>query len=91
MAANRREMLRLWSCNSRESIEEFQAVAHIPTDRPVCVLYWEQDEQLIHQLHLHVVYRSPNTQAVVAVRPEAEAEWGPAAKTATPTKIPLKA
>jgi hypothetical protein len=73
--------------SGRESIEEFRAVAHIPTDRPVYVLYWEQDEQLIQQLHLHVVYRSPNTQAVVAVRPEAEAEWGSAAKTATPTRF----
>jgi hypothetical protein len=24
---------------------------------------------------LRVVYRAPNTEAVVAVRPEAEAEW----------------
>jgi hypothetical protein len=50
-------------------------------------LYWEQDEELIRQLNLRVVYRSPNTQAVVAVRSEAEAEWGPAAKTAIPTKF----
>ena len=53
--------------SGRESIDEFQAVAHIPTDRPVYVLYWEQDEELIQQLLLHVVYRSPDTQAVVAV------------------------
>jgi hypothetical protein len=70
-----------------ESLEEFQAVAHIPTDRPVYVLYWEQDEELIRQLHLRVVYRSPNTQAVVAVRPEAEADWGPGAKTDIPTRF----
>ena len=73
--------------SGRESLEEFHAVAHIPTDRPVYVLYWEQDEELIRQLNLRVVYRSPNTQAVVAVRPESEAEWGPAAKTAIPTEF----
>ena len=73
--------------SGRESIEEFQAVAHIPKDRPVYVLYWEQDEELIRQLNLRVVFRSPNTQAVVAVPPEAEAEWGPAAKTAIPSKF----
>jgi hypothetical protein len=40
------------------------------------------DEDFIKQQRLRVVYHAPNTDAVVAVRPEAEAEWGRAARAA---------
>jgi hypothetical protein len=45
-------------------------------------LHYTLDEDFIKQQHLRVVYHAPNTDAVVAVRPEAEAGWRRAARAA---------
>ena len=44
-------------------------------DRSLYILCYPFDEDFIRQQHLRVVYHAPNTETVVAVRPEAEAEW----------------
>ena len=65
--------------------ESFGAIEHplqLPPDRSLYVLYYSRDEDFIKQQHLRVVYRAPNTEAVVAVRPEAEADWGRAGRAA---------
>jgi len=59
-----------------ESFGEIESPIQIPTGRSLYVLNYPFDEDFIRQQHLRVVYRAPNTDAVVAVRPEAEADWG---------------
>jgi hypothetical protein len=66
--------------SGRESFGEIESPLQLPTDRSLYVLYYPRDEDFIRQQHLRVVYHAPNTDAVVAVRPEAEAEWGRAAR-----------
>jgi hypothetical protein len=61
--------------SGRESFREIESPSQIPTDRSLYVLDFPFDEDFIKQQRLRVVYRAPNTEAVVAVRPEAEAEW----------------
>jgi hypothetical protein len=58
-----------------ESFGEIESPAKLPTDRALYVLCYPFDEDFIKQQHLRVVYHAPNTDAVVAVRPEAEAGW----------------
>lgn len=58
-----------------ESFGEIESPIQLPTGRSLYVLYYSRDEDFIKQQHLRVVYHAPNTEAVVAVRPEAEAEW----------------
>jgi hypothetical protein len=61
--------------SGRESFGEIESPLQLPTGRSLYVLYYSFDEDFIKQQHLRVVYHAPNTQAVVAVRPEAEAGW----------------
>jgi hypothetical protein len=61
--------------SGRESFGEIESPLQLPTDRSVYVLHYSFDEDFIRQQHLRVVYRGPNTDAVVAVRSEAEARW----------------
>jgi hypothetical protein len=68
-----------------ESFGEIESPLQIPGDRSLYVLCYPFDEDFIKRHRLRVVYHAPNTDAVVAVRPEAEAEWGRrAAKAAIP-------
>ena len=67
--------------SGRESLEEIESPIPLPTGRSLYVLHYLFDEDFIKQHHLRVVYHAPNTEAVVVVRPEAEAEW-PAARAA---------
>jgi hypothetical protein len=62
--------------SGRESFGEIESPVPIPTNRSLYVLYYPFDEDFIRQQHLRVVYHAPNTEAVVAARPEAEAGWG---------------
>ena len=59
-----------------ESFGEIESPVQLPTDRSLYVLDFPFDEDFIRQQHLRVVYHAPNTDAVVAVRPEAEAKRG---------------
>ncbi|MEO8597196.1 MAG: hypothetical protein ABI759_28010 [Candidatus Solibacter sp.] len=61
--------------SGRESFGEIDGPLDLPRDRQLYVLYWPRDEAFVTEQHLRVVYRAPNTEAVVAVRPEAEAAW----------------
>jgi hypothetical protein len=61
--------------SGRESFGEIESPLQIPTGRSLYVLDYPFDEDFFKQQHLRVVYHAPNTEAVVAVRPEAEAEW----------------
>jgi hypothetical protein len=61
--------------SGRESFGEIESPIQLPTDRSFYILCYPFDEDFIRQQHLRVVYHAPNTEAVVAVRPEAEAEW----------------
>jgi hypothetical protein len=61
--------------SGRESFGEIESPLQLPTGRSLYVLYYSFDEDFLKQQHLRVVYHAPNTDAVVAVRPEAEAEW----------------
>jgi hypothetical protein len=65
-----------------ESFGEIESPIKLPTGRSLYVLDYPFDEDFIKQQHLRVVYHAPNTDAVVAVRPEAEAEWGRATRAA---------
>ena len=67
-----------------ESFGEIESPLQIPGDRSLYVLCYPFDEDFIKRQRLRVVYHAPNTDAVVAVRPEAEAEWGRAARAAIP-------
>jgi hypothetical protein len=64
--------------SGRESFGEIESPTQLPTGRSLYVLCYPFDEDFVRQQHLRVVYHAPNTEAVVAVRPEAEAEWGAA-------------
>jgi hypothetical protein len=64
-----------------ESFGEIESPIPIPTGRSVYVLNYPFDEDFIKQQHLRVVYHAPNTDAVVAVRPEAEAKWSAGSRT----------
>jgi hypothetical protein len=55
-----------------ESFGEIESPVQLPTDRSLYVLNYAFDEDFIKQQHLRVVFHAPNTDAVVAVRPEAE-------------------
>ncbi len=68
--------------SGRESLEEIESPIPLPASRSLYVLHYTLDEDFIKQQHLRVVYHAPNTDAVVAVRPEAEAGWGRAARAA---------
>jgi hypothetical protein len=70
--------------SGRESFGEIEGPQQLPTDRSLYVLHYNVDEDFIKRQHLRVVYHAPNTDAVVAVRPEAEAGWGRAARAAIP-------
>jgi hypothetical protein len=59
-----------------ESFGEIESPVQLPTDRSLYVLDFPCDEDFIRQQHLRVVYHAPNTDAVVAVRPEAETKKG---------------
>jgi hypothetical protein len=67
-----------------ESFGEIESPLRIPGDRSLYVLCYPFDEEFIKRHRLRVVYHAPNTEAVVAVRPEAEAIWGRAARAAIP-------
>lgn len=66
--------------SGRESFDEIEGPLQLPRDRSLYVLYYPRDEDFLKQQHLRVVYRAPNTEAVVAIRPEAESRWRVAAK-----------
>jgi hypothetical protein len=68
--------------SGRESLEEIESPIPLPASRSLYVLHYTLDEDFIKQQHLRVVYHAPNTDAVVAVRPEAEAGWRRAARAA---------
>lgn len=59
-----------------ESFGEIESPVQLPTDHSLYVLDFPFDEDFIRQQHLRVVYHAPNTDAVVAVRAEAEAKRG---------------
>jgi hypothetical protein len=61
--------------SGRESFGEIEGPLQLPGDRSLYVLYYPRDEEFLRQQHLRIVYHAPNTEAVVAVRPEAEARW----------------
>ena len=61
--------------SGRESFDEIEGPLQLPRDRSLYVLYYPRDEDFLKQQHLRVVYRAPNTEAVVAIRPEAESRW----------------
>ena len=58
-----------------ESFGEIEGPQQLPCDRSLYVLYYPRDEEFLRQQNLRIVYHAPNTEAVVAVRPEAEARW----------------
>jgi len=60
--------------SGRESFGEIDTPPELPADRQVYVLYWPRDESFATEQHLRVVYRAPNTEAVVAIRPEVETQ-----------------
>ena len=62
--------------SGRESLGEIESPHPLPTDRSLYVLNYYFDDDFIKQQHLRVVYHAPNTDAVVAVRPEAETKKG---------------
>ena len=59
-----------------ESFWEIESPTPIPANRSLYVLNYPFDEDFIKQQHLRVVYHAPNTDAVVAVRPEIETKRG---------------
>jgi hypothetical protein len=59
-----------------ESFGEIESPIPIPANCSLYVLNYAFDEDFIKQQHLRVVYHAPNTDAVVAVRPEVEAKQG---------------
>jgi hypothetical protein len=59
-----------------ESFGEIESPVQLPTDRSLYVLNYPFDEDFFKQQHLRVVYHAPNTDAVVAIRPEAETKRG---------------
>jgi hypothetical protein len=67
--------------SGRESFGEIESPIRLPSDRSLYVLCYPFDEDFIRREHLRVVFHAPNTDAVVAVRPEAE--MGRAVRSAT--------
>ncbi len=61
--------------SGRESFGEIESPMQIPRDRSLYVLCYPFDEDFIKCQHLRVVYHAPDTDAVVAIRPEAESIW----------------
>jgi hypothetical protein len=58
--------------SGRESFGEIESPTRLPNDRSLYVLCYPFDEDFIRRQGLRVVFHAPNTDAVVAVRPEAE-------------------
>jgi hypothetical protein len=58
--------------SGRESFGEIESPIRLPKDRSLYVLCYPFDEDFIRRQGLRVVFHAPNTDAVVAVRPEAE-------------------
>jgi 4-amino-4-deoxy-L-arabinose transferase-like glycosyltransferase len=58
--------------SGRESFGEIPSPVQIAAGHEIYVLCWPFDEEFIHQQGLRVVYRAPNTDALVAIRPEVE-------------------
>jgi hypothetical protein len=58
--------------SGRESFGEIESPMQLPRDRSLYVLCYPFDEDFIKCQHLRVVYHAPDTDAVVAIRPEAE-------------------
>ena len=61
----------------------------IPRDRSLYVLCYPFDEDFIKCQHLRVVYHAPDTDAVVAIRPEAESAGTPTISAAEPDRITI--
>ena len=63
--------------SGRESFDEIPGSVQIPGGHALYVLNWAFDEDFLKTQHLRVVYRAPNTDAVVAIRPQLEARAFP--------------
>jgi len=59
----------------RETFDEISGAIPTPAGRPLYVLNWAFEEELIRRERLHVVYRGEHSDVVVAVRPEMEELW----------------
>ena len=55
--------------SGRESLDEIPGPLQLPGGHSLYVLNWAFDEEFLKEQHLRVVYRAPNTDAVVAIRP----------------------
>jgi len=58
--------------SGRETLDEITGAIPPPPGRPVYVLNWMSDEDLVREQGLRVVYRGRSTAVVVAIRPEVE-------------------
>jgi hypothetical protein len=58
--------------SGRETLEEIPGSIEMPPGRAIYVLNYVFDEAFLKQQKLHVVYRGPASEVVVAVRPDAE-------------------
>ena len=63
--------------SGRESLDEIPGQLRPSGAHALWVLNWAFDEAFLKEQHLRVVYRAPNTDAVVAIRPQLEAHAFP--------------
>ena len=61
--------------SGRESLDEISGSIPTPAGRPLYVLNWAFEEELIRRERLQVVYRGEHSDVVVAVRPGVEELW----------------
>jgi hypothetical protein len=59
--------------SGRESLDEIPGSLQPAAGHSLYVLNWAFDEAFLKEQHLRVVYRAPDTDAVVAIRPQLEA------------------
>ncbi|MCU1232592.1 MAG: hypothetical protein JWP63_559, partial [Candidatus Solibacter sp.] len=59
--------------SGRESLDEIPGPLQLPGGHSLYVLNWTFDEDFVKEQHLRVVYRAPETDAIVAIRPQLEA------------------
>jgi hypothetical protein len=63
--------------SGRETLDEIPGAVELPPGHPIYVLNYVLDEAFLKQQKLRVVYRGPGSEVVVALRPDAEAQWRP--------------
>uniref|UniRef100_Q01PI6 Glycosyltransferase RgtA/B/C/D-like domain-containing protein n=1 Tax=Solibacter usitatus (strain Ellin6076) TaxID=234267 RepID=Q01PI6_SOLUE len=63
--------------SGRESLDEIPGQLQPSGGHALYVLNWAFDEAFLKEQHLRVVYRAPDTDAVVAIRPQLEAHAFP--------------